>query len=289
MLNLKAIREKYNHLPDGDVQIILAGIIRRDRAYILAHPEYRPTACQRVQIALALSKLARHYSVALILGHKEFYGLNFFVNKHTLIPRPDTELMAESAINILNQQTGGGLLIDVGTGSGCIPIAVLKTLKQKNIIAVATDISGSALRTAKKNSLHHSVNIVFNKSDLLKNLNDSLLNNTGAVVITANLPYLTRAWTKAEPSIAREPDTALIADDANGLCLYKKLFHQINNRPIFFKRHLSILIEIDPRQTSEALALAKESFPHLSSIDIKKDLSGRDRLIVINIEPSLTK
>lgn len=292
MPTLKEIRENYISLPDIDIQTVLSGITGRERPYILAHPEYRPGIIRYIKIRTALNKLSRGYPVAYVLGHKEFFGLDFLVNRHTLIPRPDTEIMVEEAANILGRHAGGALLIDVGTGSGCVPIAINKTLNNGGINTslrtIALDISLSALRVAKKNAKRHGVNITFKKSGLLKNLCDPQLNNADSIVITANLPYLTRAWAESEPSIAYEPRIALIADEINGLSLYEKLFQQISDTSWFREHRLSILGEIDPRQSAAAAALAKKYFPS-AGIRIKKDLSGHDRLIVIegalNLKP----
>lgn len=286
MQNLKAIREKFNSLPDGDVQIILAEIIGRDRAYILAHPEYRPNIIQRVKIRTALKKLSLGYPVAVILGHKEFYGLDFLVNKHTLIPRPDTEMLVSEALKILrNNQFGGNeqMLIDVGTGSGSIPIAIAKTLKVAGIKTIATDISRRVLRVAKKNAKRHQADILFFHRDLIADL-DSILSDYNVFVITANLPYLTGEQFRAEPSIRREPKTALVSDETIGLNIYAKLFGQIYD--ILTNSQLFILCEIDPRQNIAATALAIKYFPN-AAIEIKKDLSGRDRLLTIKQAPNL--
>lgn len=285
MLNLKEIQEKFNSLPSGDVQIILAEIIGRNRAYILAHPEFRPNIFQRVKIWTALKKLLSGCPVAAILGHKEFYGLDFLINTHTLIPRPDTEIMVEEAVNYLDKSElngDGPALIDIGTGSGCIPISIIKALNRKAINAFAVDISRSALRMAKKNVKRHKVNITLFRSDLFSKFG-TMLSGCASFVITANLPYLTGEQYRTEPSIRFEPETALVSDETNGLNIYAKLFGQIDE--MLKNKPFTILCEIDPRQNVTATAMAKQYFPD-AAIKIKKDLSGRDRLLIIKQTPN---
>jgi release factor glutamine methyltransferase len=288
MPSLKEIQEKFKLLPSGDVLIILADIIGCDPAYILAHPEYRPNVIQCFKIRTALKKLPFGYPVAVILGHKEFFCLDFLVNRHTLIPRPDTEIMVEEVKNIIRENEPGGdkqMMIDVGTGSGCIPIAIIKSLNHQYITAIAIDISRDALRVARKNAKRHNVDIHFVHGDLISNL-EPTLSGYDSFIITANLPYLTGEQYRAEPSIWREPIIALVSDSANGLDIYAKLFGQINN--LLKNGRLYILCEIDPRQNIAASALAKKYFPN-ADIEIKKDLSGRDRLLMIKQASNLKR
>lgn len=281
MLSLKEIQEKYKSLPGSDVQIILAEIIGQDRAYILAHPEFRPNIFQRFKIRTALKKLSSGCAVAVILGHKEFYGLDFLINKHTLIPRPDTEILVEEAANILRAGELNGdkqILVDVGTGSGCIPISIVKTFKNNSIKIIAIDISRKALSMAKINAKLHKVDIHFIHGDLIRNL-DATLSGYDSRIFTANLPYLTVEQYRTEPSVRYEPGTALVSDETNGLNIYARLFGQIDD--MLKNKRFIIFCEIDPRQNIAATALAKNYFPN-AAIEIKKDLSGRDRLLIIN-------
>jgi release factor glutamine methyltransferase len=266
-----------------EAEIILAHILKTDRANIIAHPELRLTFFQSFKLLRAKHALKNNVPLAYILGQKEFFGLNFFVDKNVLIPRPETEMLVSLALDKSKQTTDNSkqmLIIDIGTGSGCVPIAIMKTLKQENIKTIATDISRPALRAAKKNAKRHGVDIKFLHGDLFQPILKLPITNY-QLLITANLPYLTREWTESEPSIAREPKLALIADDKNGLSLYEKLFKQINafnstGQPIL------ILCEIDPRQTTDARNLAVKYFPN-AQIEIKKDLAGRGRILKIEL------
>lgn len=291
MLSVKQIIRKFeNNIPSPDLQIILAHALRREKSYIYTFPEYKPGIFTRAKFAFFLRLYKKGYSIAAIVKSKEFYGLEFFVDKHVLIPRPETELVVDAALDRLRtvnppvRQAGCGLrtvLIDVGTGTGCVPISIMKTLKHKNIKTFAIDISKAALKTAKKNAKRHGVDIEFLHGDLLEPIIKTLKHeNIKTIIITANLPYLTVRQFNNEPSIQREPRRALVADDQTGLSLYEKLFQQITRLLIV---NCLLLIEIDPRQSAPALALAKKYFPG-AKVEIKKDLAGRDRLVQVIID-----
>lgn len=271
------------------VRIITADIINRDLAYLLAHPEKNYGIIERIKIERALNKYRKNIPLAYILGQKEFFGLNFFVNKYALIPRPETEIMVETAMaEIFNLLDKNIFLIDIGTGSGCVPVSILKNINKTNIRAIAIDNSRQALRTAKKNSKNHNVKINFLHGDLFLPIinKPKLTANCANMLITANLPYLTEKQFASEKSIQYEPKNALVSDNLNGLLLYKKLFEQITSFLPNVNYPINILIEIDPRQSKDAILLANKYF-YQAKIEIKKDLSGLDRLVLIETRPNL--
>lgn len=266
-------------------RIITANIINCDLAYILAHPERNFSIIEKIKINRALYKLKKNIPLAYILGKKDFFGLNFFVNKHVLIPRPETEIMVETAIQLIrNLRNEEVFLVDIGTGSGCIPISIIKRSDHKNLRVITIDKSNKALQIAKINSKKHNIKINFLHGDLfspiLKKLR--LTTNCKNMLITANLPYLTKKQFASEISIRYEPKGALISDNYNGLSLYEKMFKQINSFSSSINYPIVILIEIDPRQSKDAIILTKKYFPE-AKIKIKKDLAGHDRLIIIEI------
>lgn len=271
----------------ADVDIVIAESIGRDRAYILVHPEYRPTLWQYCKIIRALRRLDQGWPIAYITGKKEFFSLTFAINKHVLIPRSETELLVEEGVKKINNFTAknnGILLVDVGTGSGCIPISIAKNVAA-SLDIFSIDISRLALRAARKNAGRHNVDIRFFRGFLLSPLIKrwkKLIETKKLMIITANLPYLTNEQFADEPSIKHEPKTALVADAKNGLTLYEKLFTQIIALPKN-KADLLLLCEIDPRQSSAASDLAKKYFLN-ARIEIKKDLAGHDRLVLIEMK-----
>ena len=253
-----------------DFELLKAHAIKKPKEFLYSHPEYRLSIWERLKLKYFIFLRKYGYSIAAITKHKEFYGLDFFVNKHVLIPRPDTELMVTEAIEEI-KKTDKKILVDVGTGSGCMPISILKNLPAP-IPTYAIDISSSALKVAKKNARTHNVNINFFHGNLLEPI---LKQITGKIIITANLPYLTEQQFKTEPSIQREPKNALVADN-NGLALYEELLQQIKTSSLV----ATIFLEIDPSQTESITELVTKYLPGLK-IEIKKDLSGLDRLIKI--------
>ena len=248
-----------------DAEILLAFVLKRNRSYILSHDDTL-TKSQYQKYQLLTKKRLNFLPIAYILGYKEFYGLSFKVNKDTLVPRPESELIVEMALSLINKNT---TLIDLGTGSGCLIISILKNLKIKPKKSIAVDISTKALKIAKYNSQKNKIkNIEFKKSNLLKNIK---LPN-GEIIILANLPYLKTKQMK-EPSIKHEPKQALVAGN-DGLKYYKELSKQLKNA----KQKITLLCEINPEQKLGF----KKIFP---KAEFKKDLSKKTRLAIIKPEP----
>ena len=262
----------------NDIDLLLAKSINKDTIFLHTHPEYKLSIVQYFTFLRLVRQYRQGFSVAAITEHKEFFGLNFIVNKHTLIPRPETEHLVEAALTNLTENT---ILIDVGTGTGCIPITLLvkSPITPKTIFAI--DISRSALTVAKKNAKIHNVAITFRHGNLLTALTkkdtQQITKNNGPLLITANLPYLTNEQLQNEKSIQREPKIALVADK-QGLGLYEKLFKQINSLKL--TQPLQLVLEIDPDQTASIQTLAKHHFPN-SQVAIQKDLASRARIVSI--------
>jgi len=261
----------------AETELLLAKAISKDRVFILTHPEYQLSFWQYCRFIYYLFLFNRGYSIAAIIGHKEFFGLDFLVNYHVLIPRPETEKMVTETIQEINKKDKKILLLDIGTGTGCIPIAIEKNIDKKLKI-IALDISKKALKIAGKNIFKHKSAIELIRSNLLEKIKDNDYSSFDEIIITANLPYLSDKQVKEEPSIQKEPLLALVAKD-NGLELYKKLLKQINR--IFTNKKLLILLEIDPYQNKSIEKIVTDSLPQ-AKLEIKKDLSGLDRIVKIS-------
>lgn len=277
-----------------DLDLLFASATRKSKEFVYTHPEYKLTMRERLRLAYFLFLYKRGYSVAAITRRKEFFGLDFYVNKHVLIPRPETELLVEETLQEIKKTKKQKItLIDVGTGSGCIPIAVLKTIKQwsnvtmeqlpaEQIKTYAIDISRTALRIAKKNARTHKVFINFLRGNLLEPIlkqKEQLTKNQEQIIITANLPYLTQTQFAAEKSIQKEPRLALVGGQT-GLEMYEKLLQQIQSLLLTVNCSLLILMEIDPSQSPTITTLIKKYLPR-AEIKIKPDLAGRDRAVII--------
>jgi len=272
-----------------DIILLISHVIKREKEFVFSHPEYKLSFYEYLKLRYYVYLRKKGYSLAYITKRKEFYGLDFYINKNVLVPRPETEMMVDEVVG--NEEWGMGneiLLIDVGTGSGCIPISILKQLNtttNRQVNTYAIDISHKALRVAKKNAKKHDVNIKFLHGNLLSpllNHSSFLIPHSSNIIITANLPYLTSNQLKNEPSIQREPKTALISDNQDGLKLYDKLLSQINYLVICYMFHVICYIEIDPSQSNKIKTLVNKYLPQ-AKITIKKDLAGLDRLVCLDL------
>ncbi len=279
-----------------DAELLLSHVTQKSREFFIAHPEYPVHFFSNLKFSSLVKKRKKNIPLAYLTGHKEFFGLDFLVNKQTLVPRPETEVLVQSVLSeieeskIKNQELRVSV-IDVGTGSGCIPISILKTL-QKNTVSLpvqtfAIDISKQALKVAKKNAQKNKVGITFFHGNLL----EPIIKNpdfarpgdqpeSWPIIITANLPYLTQEQFDTEASIQHEPVSALVAED-HGLALYKKLLEQIHTFDLQ-NTAICLFLEIDPSQSSKIRTCINTLFPQ-AQVHIMKDLSGNDRVVKIKL------
>ncbi len=293
MKSIQEVKQQYYKKIDLlDLELIISRVIKKTREFVLTHPEFKIIKNYELRITNYIKRRINGEPIAYIFGEKEFYGLNFKVNKNTLVPRPETELIVDEALNIVTHNSQPVTLIDVGAGSGCIIITLAKILNSKfqipNSKFIAIDISKPALRIARQNAKLHQVDkkIKFIQGDLLKSTVKIIKNNQfdirhSTFVILANLPYLTPAQIKNSPSIQHEPSLALNAG-RDGLKYYRLLFKQIKKIAIL---HVAgcVLCEIDPSQAAKIKKIIKNNLP-AAKIKIKKDLSGFNRLIIITIK-----
>ncbi len=283
-MTIREAQKKYTYLSSLDIEILIAHTINKPKEFIFTYPESKLSLWQQIRLRYYIYLRQKGYSIAAIIGHKEFYGLDFYVNKNVLIPRPETELIVEEALGILNNElknkNSNITVIDVGTGTGCIPISILKSLAIP-IQTFAIDISKPALQVAKKNATKHGANINFLHGNLLQPFLKKYRLQTNKLIITANLPYGWSAWKNNSSvdskTIKKEPAIALFTGE-NGLELYRKLLEQIQ----LIRQPTIALFEFDPRQTKLLTELILSKLP-TAKIEIKKDLADRDRLAIITL------
>ena len=206
-----------------------------------------------------------------ILGYTEFYGNRFFVDENVLIPRPETEELLELAISKiknLKSKIQNLKLLDVGTGSGIIPITLKKHFPDTEVFAM--DISEKALEIAQKNADFHQTEIKFLKADYL---NTDLTEKYD--VIISNPPYIgIDENTEIEDSVKGfEPNIALFSPTSDALIFYRKIAkdceNHLNENGLFF-------LEINQKLGNETLEL----FKNFSESELVKDLSGNDRFVM---------
>jgi release factor glutamine methyltransferase len=269
--------------PSLDAQVLLAWVIDKPRSWVLAHPEAYLTNDQEQELEINLTRLKTGEPLPYILGHWEFFGLDFSVTPDVLIPRPETELLVEQALEWLRAHPTARRAVDVGAGSGCIAISLAVHIP--NLRLLATDISPAALQIAKANVIHHKLSqrIEFLQGDLLKPLKDEggQLNVQPATfnLLTANLPYIPTATLQDLDVYRREPTLALDGGP-DGLKLVRRLLSQA---PGIMEPGGLLLLEIEARQGGEAAALAAAAFPE-ARISILTDLAGLDRAIRIDLD-----
>ena len=298
MLTIKTVLRNHSaKINSLDLEILLAKAINQSREFVLTHPERRLTTIQYLKLRSYISARAKLKPLAQIIKGKEFYNLNFIVNKHTLIPRPETELLVEEVLQKTNQladkhSCADYCLIDIGTGSGNIIISLVKNISfQKSNLSInkfiAIDTSTQALRIAKKNARRYKIEkrIVFLKGDLLKPFLKKYSKKSPPknLIISANLPYLSeKIYHNCDDSVKLfEPKTALYSRN-NGLQHYENLLKQLQN-PTIKQKNIFLFLEISPEQKNLIKKLIKKYFPQ-AKILFKKDLAGKWRLCQITIK-----
>jgi len=191
-----------------DAEVLLGFALKKSKNYLFAHPEKNITENQKNKFKKIINKRHKGVPVSYLSNHKEFYGLDFYIDRNVLVPRPETEQLIEETLRSAREQYSANkrkvVIADVGTGSGCIAIALAKYLPEVKIYA--TDISPQAILVAQRNARQHKVikKISFKQGDLLKPLSRSLKKNP-LDIISANLPYGTKEEyqnVKHEPRIA---------------------------------------------------------------------------------------
>lgn len=274
----------------ADFFILLAHITKKERAFLLAHPEYSLSASDEAIVRDSLARRLQHESVASIVGHKEFYGYDFIVTRNTLIPRPETEVLVELAIKSINKQLTVDrkqkiAIVDVGTGSGNIIISLAKEITTNNlpsdIAYYATDISTGALAIAIENSRRQNVDslIQFHESDLLESIKVEI-SSKDAVIIVANLPYLSESiYEDTLPDVRNfEPISALVSGES-GLSHYYRLLRYIKMF-LYPKNPLIIFLEISPEQAPILKHFVLSLFSY-AKVHIHTDLAKKDRIVEI--------
>lgn len=208
-----------------DAEALLLDTLKVDRATLLAHPQRELTDEQAARYKAAIGRRLKNEPVQYITGHQEFFGLDFKVTTATLIPRPETEHLVEAVLERL-RRSGRTKILDVGTGTGAIAIALAAHLPQAEI--AATDISGEALRVAESNAQDHRLaeRIRFVSSDLLEGLPEAERNGYFDVIVS-NPPYIAESDRDVlHPQVRDyEPAQALFSG-AHGLDVYRRLIPQ---------------------------------------------------------------
>ena len=260
--------------PALDSQVLLAHLLDRPRAWLLAHGEYRLSTLELQRWEHALALLIAGEPLPYILGRREFYGLEFTVTPQVLIPRPETEMLVAAALSWLQERPGPRLAADIGTGSGCIGISL--AVHQTNLSVLGCDLSLQALRIAGVNASRHAVadRFFLLQSDLLPPISRRL------DLICANLPYIPTATLARLAVFGREPTLALDGGP-DGLLVIRRMFRQ--SQQCLAPGGL-MLLEIDASHGQAAQELAYTSLPG-ANVELHADLAGLDRMLWIETAP----
>lgn len=237
---------------------------------VFLEPDLIITPKQLTNLKSVLNRLKKEEPIQYILGKTEFYGYPFNVNENVLIPRPETEELVSWVLDDISNKEKEITILDIGTGSGCIPISIKKNLPNATVSAL--DISEKAIAMAKENSVLNNVEIGFLQENILtaKNLKLKL------DVIISNPPYV-RELEKKEIKgnvLDNEPHLALFVSDDNPLIFYTKiadlaLTHLNKNGILYF--------EINQYLGKETKEMLHEK--GFTNVTLRKDLFGNDRLI----------
>jgi release factor glutamine methyltransferase len=262
--------------PALDASVLLANILGKPRTWLMAHPEIALTSEQQQKLNMSVNRLEDGEPFPYVLGHWEFFGLDFEITPEVLIPRPETELLVEKAIAWLQESPARRTVADVGTGSGVIAISIALHIPDANILA--SDISQKALTVAQKNALRHNVQqrIEFVACDLLPAKPELFSTEQHLDLICANLPYIPTPTLSTLPVFGREPTLALDGG-VDGLDLIRRL---LKLAPGWLAPNGLILLEIEASRGIQALNLAYDLFSE-AEIHLHQDLTGRDRVLEI--------
>ncbi|WP_424984167.1 peptide chain release factor N(5)-glutamine methyltransferase [Maritalea sp. S77] len=254
-----------------DARLLLCAAAGLDQAQLISKErDLVPPEIVALMAQFGARRLA-HEPVARILGRAEFYGLSFGVNKDTLVPRPETELLVDHAINLLPQ---GGNFIDLGTGTGCIAISILH--ERADISGVATDIATRALDMAAQNAASHGVEKRL--ALLAGSWFDPVPNGERFDLIVSNPPYIAQSERDLmnADALSFDPDAALFAEE-EGMAAYIAIL-------AVARTHLQplgkLLFEIGFRQADQLEKAAKSA--GATQVTFFKDLSGHNRVAQIS-------
>ncbi len=263
-----------------DAQVLLSHVLHVERSYLYTYPEQVLTAEQNQLFRDLIEHRSQGEPVAYLVGHKEFYGLDFLVDQRVLIPRPETELLVDAALNVCRKMLDAGktpVIADIGTGSAVIPIT-LAVLEPRLPYVYACDISIDALDVASENCYRHHVEdrVRLLQGDLLEPLPEPV------DVVTANLPYVGTLELEDIPLDVKayEPHIALFSGSL-GLDLMLRFFQSIQQSQKL-KAGATLLLEIGYRQTEALTSILRDTLPH-ATLTFTKDLAGWNRVLQVTL------
>jgi len=254
----------------SDARSLLAHVLQVNLSYLLAHGEEVLSAENITTYFTLIARAEQHEPLPYILGSAAFRYLDLFVSPAVLIPRPETEQLVDLVKKWAKGRNDRLILVDAGTGSGCIAISL--ATEMENVAVIAVDISAEALTVAQQNA-NNKASITFYNGSLLEPLPHNV------DVIVANLPYIADAETKELlPSVQKFEPSLALRGGKDGLDLIRQLLQQATSQ---LKPNGAIFLEIGYTQGADATALAHSIFPDASVVCLK-DFADNDRFVVID-------
>ena len=255
--------------PRLDAELLLAQVMNKTRVGLYTSYDQPLVAGELAAYRDLIRRRLAGEPVAYLLGAQEFWSLSFAVDARVLVPRPETEGLVEAALALLRGRAAP-TLVDVGTGSGAIAIAVAHERPDAEVIAI--DRSPDALVVARANAARHTVDVTFLEGDLLAPIAGRRVD-----VIASNPPYIAEGdFDTLPPEVRREPRGALLAGP-DGLDVIRRL---ITDAPALLVPDGALLLEIGAGQSDQVQELGRRRFREVS---VRKDLAGIERVIVARV------
>lgn len=248
----------------ADMRMLLSFLLDKSTAWVFAHPHHELTQSQCTQLDQWIADLIEGKPLAYIIGHQAFWDLNLKVTKDTLIPRPDTELIVETALELM-VQTPPTRILDLGTGSGALALSLGRVFPKAEVMAV--DKSAATLQIAQHNAV---LNQVFNVQFCQSNWFDQI-QTLKFDLIVSNPPYIAEDDEHLS-HLSHEPSLALIADQ-DGLGDFIRIANQAHQ---YLADHGLLIFEHGWQQQQQVQNILEQAkFKNISS---RKDLAGHDRI-----------
>lgn len=264
-----ALRERSIAEPEREVNLLLRHSLKRDATFVYSHPEYRLDAVESILFKAVLKRRAAGEPFQYISGVQEFYGHEFKVTPDVLIPRPETEILVEAAIKELNGKAETKFC-EIGVGSGCIAISILKAVPAA--VAIGVDLSEAALAVARSNAEKHDVinRLGLNASDVFSNINEADFD-----LIVSNPPYIPMSDIETLQTEVREFEPRMALDGGqDGLDIVRKLILEAQK---YLKPSGMLLIEIGWDQAERVNELFQS--PIWQDVVFLDDLQGIPRVV----------
>jgi release factor glutamine methyltransferase len=268
--------QKHVDAPRLSAEMLLSHVLKMKRIELYMHADSHVADDKREALRALVKRAAEQEPVSYLVGSAEFYSMEMEVCKDCLIPRPETELLVERAIEFLRTRTGEQHVLDLCTGCGCIAAAVAKNYKEARVIA--TDISEDALSVAARNIEKHKV------ADRVKLLEGDLfepvikeLDGSAFDLIVSNPPYISTAeMEKLDKNVKDYEPYLALHGGVDGLDVYRRILAQVEQ---FLKPDGALMMEIGYLQ-GPAIKQMLEQTRLFASIKIEKDLSNNDRIAI---------